>query len=175
MTTARLVLRCVLAHAAGLGAWFFFVLSHPAFAAPSDILEGVCTSPPYAHGQAYAGDCAAYSYRSVSVAELIPGMAVIGAVNWEWRWFNVGEMDGTEPVMLAGGELVLWSEIGYSGGGDPDPDPDPEPDPPGGEFGLDDLDMEEVLRAFSAGFFLVAMFWGFGKGIALILAQVRRG
>lgn len=72
----------------------------------------------------------------------------------------VGDMaDGSYEYFES---LTEWPLTGSPGGGD------------GDEFGLDDLDMEEVLKAFSAGFFLVAMFWGFGKGIGLILQQVRR-
>lgn len=41
-------------------------------------------------------------------------------------------------------------------------------------FDPSQLEGSQILAAFSAGFFLVAMFWGLGKGVALVLSIVRR-
>lgn len=68
---------------------------------------------------------------------------------------------------LAEGEYVVLSSLSYwpfDGGGED----------PGGDFDPSSLEPSELLSAFSAGFVLVAMFWGLGKGVALVLSIVRR-
>lgn len=170
MIPARSVVRVGAAHLAALAAWFFFCLSQPAFAAPTDVLNRVCISGDVTHGQAAAYmACASEHDNTYTIADLQPSWAVVGdSPSWELTWYVVGSMEGTETIGINGGCCYAWSGLGYEPPGDPDPDPDPEPEPT-------DIDLAEWARAFGAGFFLVAMFWGLGKGVALILHQVRKG
>lgn len=41
-------------------------------------------------------------------------------------------------------------------------------------FEVSDLVVQDLAGAFGAGFVLVTMFWGLGKGASLVLGMVRR-
>lgn len=68
---------------------------------------------------------------------------------------------------VLGADNTPWSELGYLGGGGGDLDP-----PDSGGDGSE-IDLEAFGEAFAAAFVLVAVFWGLGKGVALVVSVIR--